>query len=93
MLSYLVETQLFINSVFICVGVSYASGRFIEGVPVTCSPVREKVGACLALANQLAFNCKMTSSGVPYWTYEAIRRQPLIAVYKACVVVDVLNLM
>ncbi|RMZ92773.1 hypothetical protein BpHYR1_009708 [Brachionus plicatilis] len=65
MLSYLVETQLFINSVFKCVSVSDASGRCIEGIPITCSPVRVEVGACLAVANQLALNCKMTSSGVP----------------------------
>ncbi|RNA38191.1 hypothetical protein BpHYR1_045210 [Brachionus plicatilis] len=63
MLSNLVETQLFINSVFKCVGVSYASGRCIEGIPVTCGSVREEVGACLAVANQLALNCTMTSSG------------------------------
>ncbi|RNA34013.1 General vesicular transport factor p115-like protein [Brachionus plicatilis] len=45
MLSYLVETQLFINSVFKCVGVSYASGRCIEGIPVTCGPVRDEVAS------------------------------------------------
>ncbi|RNA23113.1 hypothetical protein BpHYR1_038270 [Brachionus plicatilis] len=65
----------------------------LDGIPVTCGPVREEVGACLAVANQLALNCTMTSSGVPCWTVEAIRRQPLIAVDKAYVVVAVLNLM
>ncbi|RNA26097.1 hypothetical protein BpHYR1_046551 [Brachionus plicatilis] len=35
--------ELFINSVFKCVGVSYASGRCIKGIPVTCGPVCEEV--------------------------------------------------
>ncbi|RNA00552.1 hypothetical protein BpHYR1_016445 [Brachionus plicatilis] len=75
-----------------CLSVSNASGRCIEGISITCGPVREEVGACLAVVNQLALSCKMTSSGVPCWTVEAIRRQPLIVVDKAYVVQNLMEL-